>query len=265
MLTAAPQAAQIPAPDRDRAAAVAAAEVEALLRVVRDLDEQQWNLPTVNAGWAVRDVVAHVAASYQEAAQFTTLLRRLWQAGRRHPEMSRLDGRNACQVEELAAVSPDALTAMLAKMGPAGVRGLRRTPELLRRARATRFFPGASLPEDRLGYVFDVLGPRDPWMHRIDVCRATHREPELDEHDHEVVALVVRDVARIWNGPSVLLELTGPAGGTWQVGEGPAVASARADALEFLWRLSGRPGAQELDLQGDGATVNSLARLRVEF
>jgi len=265
MLTDAPQAAQIQVPDRDHVAAVAAAEVEALLRVVRDLEEEEWGLPTVNTGWAVRDVVAHVAATYQEAAQFTTLLRRLWQAGRRHPEISRLDARNACQVEELAAVSHEALTAMLAKMGPAGVRGFRRIPEVMRRTRATWFFPGANLPEDSLGYVFDVLGPRDPWMHRIDICRATHREPELDDHDHEVVALVVRDVARIWSGAPVLLELTGPAGGTWRVGEGPAVATARADALEFLWRLSGRPGAQELEVQGDETTGATLAHLRVEF
>ncbi len=92
-----------------------------------------------------------------------------------------------------------------------------------------------------LGYLVDVIHTRDPWLHRVDICRATGREPALTaEHDGRIVANVVADWAPRHGAPFTL-ELTGPAGGTFVVG--PGGEQLRLDAVEFCRILSGRaPG-----------------------
>ena len=46
------------------------------------------------------------------------------------------------------------------------------------------------------GYLFDVVLTRDTFMHRMDICRAVGREPELTpEHDGALVADVVAEWA----------------------------------------------------------------------
>src|SRR5205823_4065958 len=107
-----------------------------------------------------------------------------------------------------------------------------------------RFFPENPLPDRRLGYLTDVIGARDTWMHRMDIAHATGRAQPPARHDGDVVALVIREVGLAWAGPAVILELTGPAGGRWLLGMGnppgdePPVA--RADTVEYLRGLSGR-------------------------
>ncbi len=56
-------------------------------------------------------------------------------------------------------------------------------PGLVRRQRIGRLYPEESLPDDRLSYMLDVLGLRDPWMHRVDLARATGRPLVLGAHD----------------------------------------------------------------------------------
>lgn len=97
----------------------------------------------------------------------------------------------------------------------------------------------------RLAYLVDIIYTRDVWMHRVDVCRATGREPVLTEdHDGRVVADIVADWARR-HGRPFDPELTGPAGGSFAYGPGgPRLAD---DAVEFCRALSGRgPGAAAL-------------------
>jgi hypothetical protein len=79
-------------------------------------------------------------------------------------------------------------------------------------------------------------------MHRLEVALATEREFVVGDHDHEIVAQVVRDLDRQWPGPAVTLTLDGPAGGTWQLGPGPSTGTVRADAVEMMLHLSGRGG-----------------------
>jgi hypothetical protein len=58
----------------------------------------------------------------------------------------------------------------------------------------------------------------------------------------------VSDVVAEWSrrhGKDYTLQLTGPAGGTWQVGSnGPRI---ELDAVEFCRVLSGRPGKVSLE------------------
>jgi hypothetical protein len=100
---------------------------------------------------------------------------------------------------------------------------------------------GTSHERWRLGFLVDVCYTRDLWMHRMDIARATAREPVLTA-DHDGV--LVADIAREWasrHGQPCSLTLTGPAGGSWQWGAGaPAL---ELDAVEFCRILSGRaPG-----------------------
>ena len=87
------------------------------------------------------------------------------------------------------------------------------------------------------GYLFDTILTRDPFMHRVDIARATG-VPMTATAEHEGV--IVDDVVREWaqrHGRPYTLELTGPAGGRWQEGDGEHITM---DALEFCRALSGR-------------------------
>src|SRR6266853_617119 len=96
-------------------------------------------------------------------------------AHRRYPDLSRLDADNRQQIDDLGGLPRRELVAMLAPIGAKAIRARRRVPPLLRRQRIGRMYPEEPLPDDRLGYVLDVLGLRDPWMHRVDLARATGR------------------------------------------------------------------------------------------
>jgi hypothetical protein len=75
-----------------------------------------------------------------------------------------------------------------------------------------------------IGYLIDVILTRDPWMHRIDISRATGALPVLTpEHD----GVLVDDVVRKWaqrHGQPFVLNLAGPAGGSWTIGKGAEIA-----------------------------------------
>jgi uncharacterized protein (TIGR03083 family) len=235
-------AARIEPLTRGRAADVTEAELNAFQELIATLGQADWDQPTHNTGWRVRDVVAHVTGQYEELARIGTFLRRL-RTGRKHyPDRIVLDAHNQVQIDELASSPPAELVTRLARYGPAGVRAVRRIPGLLRRLPSTMFFPEPPLPDKSLGYLFDVLTSRDTWMHRLDVARATNRPFVVGEHDRHIVAQVLRDLDRRWDGPAVTLELTGPAGGVWTVGTGATVGTVRADSIETMLHLSGRPG-----------------------
>ena len=88
------------------------------------------------------------------------------------------------------------------------------------------------------GYLFDIIYTRDPWMHRIDISRATGRTVELSSaHDGRLVADVVAEWARRHRQPFTLT-LTGAAGGAYESGNGgPQIT---IDAVEFCRTVSGR-------------------------
>jgi hypothetical protein len=85
---------------------------------------------------------------------------------------------------------PEELRAELHRVGPRGPKGRRRIPGLLRRRR----LPGVEVVNGApktwsLGKVTDVILTRDPWMHRLDLARATGQDPVLTaDHDGVIVA-----------------------------------------------------------------------------
>ena len=63
----------------------------------------------------------------------------------------------------------------------------------------------------------------------------------------------------------MLLELTGPAGGRWTLGQGAPVATVRADAVDYLRVLSGRNDPPALEVDGDQVMAAMVATARVVF
>ena len=96
---------------------------------------------------------------------------------RQQPGQAEVDALTAFQVEERQQLGSEELRAELRRVGPRGAEGRRRVPGFLRRRR----LPGAEivngLPETwSLGYLTDVILTRDPWMHRLDLARATRQD-----------------------------------------------------------------------------------------
>ena len=258
-------AAEIPPITPGRVAEVATAELKASLALLGGLDDGDWARPTDCAGWTVHDLTAHLAGQYQGLASPAAYLRRHRRAHQRYPAMSRLDADNRQQIDDLGGRTGPELAAMLAATGPKAIRARRRVPSLVRRLRAGRMFPEEKLPDDRLSYILDVLGLRDPWMHRVDLARATGRPLPLGAHDRVIVAQVVADLGRAWHGPPALLELTGPVGGRWTLGHGAPAATIRADTVDYLRALSGRNGHPDLQADGDPTAAAAAAAARVVF
>ncbi len=109
---------------------------------------------------------------------------------------------------------------------------------------AVRLPLGPPLGVRPLGYLMGRIYTRDSWMHRIDIGRATGREPVLTPvHDGRLVDDVVREWAAAHGAP-YSLELTGPAGGRW--GTEGAGEQLVLDAVDFCRSVSGRLPASGL-------------------
>lgn len=252
-------------PRRDHAAQDDAGELAALLALLADLSDTDWRRPTASAGWNVHAMVAHILGQHEESARPLLAARRLHQGPRRFPGRSRLDAHNALQVDELGGLPSAELVSRLATVGPRAVRARRRVPRVVRRLSLARVFPEETLPDNTFGYLLDVLSIRDTWLHRLEIARATGRPFAAAAHDHAVIAQVVRDLAESWSGPPLVLDLTGPAGGQWRLGDGEPTATARIYALDYLWLLSGRGGTPPVAIDGDANPTGALLAARVSF
>ena len=144
-------------------------------------------------------------------------------------------GVNEVQIRDRAGLSPAALTRRWDLAVPRATRGRRRFPKPLRRI-PIKFPP--PLGRRPLAYLMDLVYTRDVWMHRVDIGRATGREPVLTaEHDGRLIADMVADWATT-HGHDFHLELEGAAGGAFVQGRGGEVV--RLDAVEWVWIVSGR-------------------------
>jgi uncharacterized protein (TIGR03083 family) len=153
---------------------------------------------------------------------------------------------SAVQVQERSDLGPAQVVERLAAVAPKTVRGRARTPGFVR-AHAKLAVDGPVVETWKLGYLIDTIYLRDLWMHRVDVARALDRPVEFSpEHDGRLVADVVAEWARRHGRPFVL-ELSGPAGGTYAHDDGSAEAERiTIDAVEFCRTLAGREPATGL-------------------
>lgn len=243
---------------RPTAMRLALTEYQRVADAVDALEARDWMRPTDCSEWDVRQLVAHING---QAALFSTPLELARQISlakaRQQAGQPRVDALTALQVEERQHLGPEELRAELHRIGPRGVTGRRRVPGFVRRRRA----PGAEVvngvPETwSIGFLTDVILTRDTWMHRLDLAHATGRDPALTpDHDGVIVADVVAEWARR-HGQSFRLELTGPAGGDWSLGNGGEEFAL--DAADFCRVVSGRQVSTV-------ATSGGLLATRVPF
>jgi uncharacterized protein (TIGR03083 family) len=220
---------------RDDMTAMATVEYARMLSLLRSLDAADWSRPTACDEWDVRAVVAHLVGTV-ESSTFREQMR-VARAGSKVAKRRgkpQVDGINEIQVRERDGVPPATLLAQLEAGAPAFIRFRARVPALLRRVK----MPTPLSRKLSVGELVDVIYTRDVWIHRADICTATHREMELTrDHDGRMVEDLVAEWAGAHQQP-FRLELDGPAGGSFAVGDGGA--SMRLDAIEFCRLVSGR-------------------------
>jgi uncharacterized protein (TIGR03083 family) len=257
-------AAQLPQTDPDHAAGIGQAEGQATLTLLRALGDGDWTRPTDCTEWDVRTLVAHLVAQCEDSIRLGTLLRRELAGRRRYPARTAVDAHMAVGVQDHRAASGPELVERFALLWPRAVWARRRRPGFLRRLKVDSGIPG--LPRWPVAYLLDVILNRDLWMHRVDLARATGRPLVVGDHDSQVVAQVVRDLALGWSAAPVALELTGRAGGWWLIGAGDPVAVVRADAVAYMRALSGRGDDVALDLlAGQASALTLIRQARVAF
>jgi uncharacterized protein (TIGR03083 family) len=226
----------VPPIGRAEATRLARVEYKRFLALLCALGPDDWDRPTDCTRWTVKDVAAHIVGETEAFASLPELVHQWRHAARVRREIGAhhlIDGVNEVEVRDRRPLSPSQLIERMAGRMDAAVRLRARLPRPLRAVPVT--FPVVG--RRSVGYLVDLVITRDVWMHRVDITRATGTELVLSpEHDGRLVADMVSDWAATHVDPFVL-ELTGPAGGTYVRGD---VTPTRIDAVEFLRVVSGR-------------------------
>jgi uncharacterized protein (TIGR03083 family) len=230
---------QIPAIDRHEAATIAAAEYRRFADLLRELDADDWRKPTDCPEWDVRAVAGHTLGMMRDFSSLPSVMRRQLAAAKAAKAAGGpvIDSMTAMQVAETAALTTAQLIAQIDAAGPDTARWRTKSHPAFRLLPIKETVGGK--PETwRMSYLLDVVLTRDPWMHRVDIARATGRAlVHTAEHDGRIVADAVAEWARR-HGEPFRLELTGPAGGSFSQGDNGEEITL--DAVEFCRILSGR-------------------------
>ena len=226
--------------DRGTATRLAATEYERVADLLARLNPQQWKAATDCPAWDVRAMAGHMLGMTQMVATWPEMIRQQLVSGRhaKRDKVELVDALTALQVQKNAHLSNAQLVEHVRRVGPRAVRARRRAPGLMRRQ---------TLPDSgewwTMGYLFDVILTRDPFMHRVDITRACNI-PMTVTADHEGV--IVADAVADWaerHGADYDVELTGTAGGHWKAGRADRISM---DALEFCRAITGRAPASGL-------------------
>jgi len=225
-----------------------AQELERTLASLRSLDETAWSTATDCPAWDVRAMCQHVLGACEAGASIRENVHqmRLAMAHRRRRGGPLESALSHVQVRERADLSPTQIVERLTAIAPKTVRGRTRVPAFMRN-HARLAVDGPVHEKWTLGYLVDTIYLRDLWMHRVDVARAVGRPLDLSaDHDGQIVADVVAEWARRHGQPFVL-ELSGPAGGTYAQGpHSTTTEHLTLDAVEFCRTLAGRTPATGL-------------------
>jgi len=261
-------AADIPKLTHSEAGVLAREELSRFIQLVETLGGDDWNQPTYCTLWSVRDILAHQAGAYAGFTSWAEFRRQYVDNPYQKTEKAPIDGINRRQIEDRAGKTPVDLLAELREVGPKAIKTRQKLPALLR---ALPIMPmGPPIGFAPIGYLTDDIYPRDTWSHRLDISHAIGREMLLTpEHDGRLTALIVKDLERTLRsklgGKAVMYELTGPAGGAWQIGRGTHSVTLTMDVIDFHLLASGRMTAEAI--LKDKVTITGdldLGRLALE-
>ena len=223
-------------------------ELNRTATLLRSFDGAAWAAATDCPGWDVRTMYQHVLGACEAGASIGENLRQFRRAlAYRRQYGGPLEAAlSAVQISDRASLSPAQILRRLETVAPKTVRGRARVPALIRR-HATLAIDGPVRERWPLGYLIDTIYLRDLWMHRIDAARAAGQPAALTAgHDGRIVADITAEWARR-HGQPFLLDLTGPAGGSYARDAGrPAAEHLRLDAVEVCRALAGRAVATGL-------------------
>ncbi len=234
--------------DPSTGARLAATEYERVVATFELLGPEQWSAPTDCTGWDVRAMAGHMLGMTRMASSLKETLRQQFAAKRRQKREGGLgiDALTGLQVDESASLTTAELLEQMRQLGPKAATSRFNLP---------KFVLGRTIdpqvgddPREwwRLEFLLFTILTRDPFMHRIDIARATGVQLPASP-DHE--GLIVDDVVDEWaarHGAPVTLELTGPAGGAWHFGGDASGEHITMDAFEFCRAISGRAPASGL-------------------
>jgi uncharacterized protein (TIGR03083 family) len=229
----------IPPITRAEAERLARTEYERVADQLRSLAPMDWAKPTDCSLWDVRAMAGHSTGMLSTFTGYRKLMGEMRTASKaaKRSGGTMIDALTAKQVADHADLSTPELIAKVVGVGPHAARWRGTRPALFRKM-PMKEEVGGHVETWRMGYLLDVILTRDPWMHRVDIARATGREMELTpEHDGRIIADVVAEWARRHGEPFVLT-LTGPASGVYVAGNNGEHITI--DAIELCRTLSGR-------------------------
>ena len=229
------------------------AELDGLLR---DLDEDGWELPSRCPGWAITDVVVHVAQTNEAAAASAE---------------GRPEGVAAVFRDAARDAPPGATIDAVVALTVAAERG-RSGKEVYDRWRASAAAQTAALaacdPGARLPWAVGELSAvtlattrlAEVWIHTGDVAAGLGRELGPSERLRPIARLAWRTLPYAFSragltlaGP-VAVSLTGPDGTAWDfTPDGPAATTVTGPALDFCRVAARRIDPSDTALTATGA------------
>jgi len=225
-----------------------------LIKLLRQLSVEGWDRPTVCAGWAVRDVAAHLLDGDIRKLSFL-------RDGLRPPPpqspiadyrglVNFLNGLNAEWVQAARRISPRLLVDLLALTGPQVSAYLASLDP-----RAPAVFPVGWAGEEVSQNWFDIGREyTERWHHQQQIRDALGAPALASRHWlHPVLAIFIRALPFTYRdvstepGKAILVRITGAAGGEWTLvrntdswtlfsGTSDAAATVTVDQ-DAAWRL----------------------------
>lgn len=248
---------------KQEAARVAAVELERTLDVLDQLHGDDWTQPTDCTEWNVQDIAAHLAGACAGWATWKHFRRQLIANPHMRAAEVPVDAINQRQLEDRAGQTPPQHIEELRVMGPKAIRNRKRLPGPMRMIRIdAKPMPGKM----SMAYLVDVIYPRDQWMHRMDICRATGKKLVVTpDHDGRLLDLVMLDIAKSLGGRlSLTVNVTGALNASYRFGEGEPQTELDIDFLTLNRRASMRITAEtaldEVSIRGDAAVARAFVR-----
>jgi len=229
----------IPPITRAEVEGLATTEYERVADQLGSLAADDWSKPTDCSLWDVRAMAGHSTGMLSTFTGYRTLMREMSAATKaaKRSSVPMIDALTEKQVADHSDLSTSELIGKVRDLGPRAARWRSTRSALFRRMPMKEEVAGKQ-ETWRMAYLLDIILTRDPWMHRVDIARATGHEILLTPaHDGRIIADVVAEWARRHASPFTLT-LTGPAGGEYLSGDNGAHITI--DAVEFCRTLSGR-------------------------